>query len=106
MTLQNWTILKCLQLGGVSLGVLAQQDEVAGVGNEDEAVSLPVAADLGTFGREPSVVARGLDLYDATLGRLALARLSALNLLGGVESEVGVSGALLRQARRRRRLWA
>ena len=85
---------KGLQLGGVSLRVLAQQDEIAGVGDEDEAVSVPVAADLIAFGGEPGVVVRGLDLDHAALGELSLARLSALYLPGGVESEVGVSGAL------------
>ena len=77
------------------MGVLTEQNEVAGVGDEDEAVSIPVAADLITVGGEPSIVVGRLDLYDAALGELSLARLSALDLFGGVEAEVGMSGALL-----------
>ena len=84
-----------LQLCGVSVGVLTKQDEVAGVGDEDEPILLPVAADLIALGGEPSVVVGRLDLDHAALGELALAGLSARNLPGGVESEVGMSGALL-----------
>ena len=77
------------------MGVLAQQNEVAGVGDENEAVALPVFADLFAIGCEPSVVVRGLDLDHAALGELTVSRLSALELLGGVESEIGMSSALL-----------
>ena len=86
-----------LQPGWVARGVLAEQHEVAGVGDEHEAVLAPVAADLVAIGGQPRVVADGLDLDDAALGGLPLARPSTLELARGVESEVGVSRALLCQ---------
>ena len=86
-----------LQLGGPALGVLAQQHEVAGVGHQDQAVTLPVAADLVAVGGEPGIVAGGLDLHHAALRRLALLGLAPLNLAGGVEAEVRVAGPLLGQ---------
>ena len=56
---------------------------------------MPVAADLVAGGGQPSVVAGGLDLDDAALRRLAFAGPAALDLLGGVEAEVGMAGALV-----------
>ena len=82
-----------LELGWVAGGVLAEEDEVAGVGDEDEAVLVPVAADLVAIGGEPCVVGGGFYLDDATFGELAIAGLSALHLPGGVESEVGAARA-------------
>ena len=76
-------------------GVRSEQDEVAGVGDEDEAVAVPVAADLVAGGGQPGVVAGGFDLDDAALRRLAFAGPAALDLLGGVEAEVGMAGALV-----------
>ena len=73
----------------------SEQDEVAGVGYEYEAIAFPVAADLVAGGGQPGVVAGGLDLYDAALRRLAFAGPAALDLLGGVEAEVGMAGALV-----------
>ena len=84
-----------LEPSGVACGVLAQEDEVAGVGDEDEAVPVPVAADLGAAGGEPGVVGGGLDLDHAALGKLALAGPAAPDLLCGVEPEVGVARALV-----------
>ena len=84
-----------LQPGWVARGVLAEQHEVAGVGDEHEAVPGPVAADLGALGGKPRVVAGWFDLDDAALGELPLAGSSPLQLFGCVESEVGMSRALL-----------
>ena len=84
-----------LKPGWVARGVLAEQHEVAGVGDEHEAVPGPVAADLVALGGQPRVVAGGLDLDDAALGELPLARSSPLQLFGCVESEVGMARALL-----------
>ena len=86
-----------LQLGGSAFRVFAQQHEVAGVGNENKAVAVPVAADLTATGGEPGVVVGRLDLYHAALRRLSLLGLSALGLFCGIEAEVGVPRALLGQ---------
>ena len=88
------------QTDGPASGVLAHHHEVAGVGDQHLAVTLPVAADLLAFGGEPGVVGYGLDLHHAALGELAAAlRLTAaaLGLARGVESEVGMAGALVGQ---------
>ena len=88
------------QTDGLAAGVLAHHHEVAGVGDQHLAVTLPVAADLLAVGGEPGVVGYGLDLNHAALGELAPALLltaAALGLAGGVESEVGMSGALVGQ---------
>ena len=86
---------ECLEPGRPAGGVRSEQDEVAGVGYEDEAVALPVAADLVAGGGQPGVVAGGLDFDYAALGCLAFAGPAALDLLGGVEAEVGMAGALV-----------
>ena len=57
-----------LQLGGISVGVLAQQHEVAGVGHQHQPVQPSVLADLGAVGGEPGVIGSGLDLHHAALG--------------------------------------
>ena len=85
------------QRGRTALGVLAQQHEVTGVGDQHQVVVLPVPADLGAFGGEPGVVTGGLDLHHSALRRLALLGLPPLHLAGGVEAEVRVAGALLGQ---------
>ena len=63
-----------LQLGGIAVGVLAQQHEVAGVGDQHEAIASPVAAHLRAVGGEPGVGIGGLDLHHAAIGRLHLLR--------------------------------
>ena len=63
-----------LKPGWVARGVPAEEDEVAGVGDEHEAVPGPVAADLGAVGGKPRVVAGWFDLDDTAFGELALAR--------------------------------
>ena len=95
-----------LELGGATLGVLAEEDEVAEVGDEDEAVLRPIAADLVAFGGQPGVVGDGLDLDDAALGELALAGIAAAQLAGGVEAEVGVARALVGELADAVPLWA
>ena len=47
------------QLGRVALGVLAQQDEVPGVGDQHQPVQSPVAADLGAVHGQPGIVMGG-----------------------------------------------
>ena len=86
------------QLGRASaLGVLAQQHEIAGVGGQHQPVTVPVLADLGAVSYEPCVIGNGFDLDHAAFGKLPIALPAPLHLLGGVESEVGMSGPLLRQ---------
>ena len=86
-----------LQLGGPALGILAEQHEVSRVGHQDQPVHLPIAAHLGALGGQPRIIAGGLDLNHAAFGSLPLARLTLLHLLGGVEADVGMPRALLRQ---------
>ena len=93
-----------LQTDGLAAGVLPHHHEVAGVGDQYLAVTLPVAADLLAVGGEPGVVSGGLDLHHAALGELAAAlalllglalTAGALGLARGVESKVGMAGALV-----------
>ena len=86
-----------LQLDRPALGILAQQYEVVGVGDQDQAVALPVAADLVAVGRQPGIVAGGLTSTTAPLRGLAFPKPAPLHLPGGVEAHVGVAGALLGQ---------
>ena len=84
-----------LQFRGHARRVLAEQYEVAGVGDEDEPVFAPIFADLFTGCRQPGVIGDGLDFDHAALRRLALARLAPLNLTRGIETEVRMARALL-----------
>ena len=70
-------------------------DELASVGHKHEPVPVPIVAHLVALGSQPCVVADGLDLDHAALGRLALTPPSTLHLLVGVESEVGMARTLL-----------
>ena len=83
-----------LQLRRLAARVLAEQHEVARIGDQHQAVVIPVLAHLVAVGREPRVVRSGLDLDDTAIGALTLARLALLDLLAGVEPEVGMSGTL------------
>jgi len=80
----------------LALGVAAHQQEVAEVRDEDQAVASPIARDLLAVGREPGVVADGLDLDDSALGELAFKRAGfaeGLVLVRGVEAVVGMPRA-------------
>ncbi len=88
---------KRFQLLGPALRVLAHEHEVPVVGHQHQAVAGPIAADLTAVGGEPGVVIGGFDLHHAAFGNLALARLAALHLPGGVEAEVGMARALVGQ---------
>ena len=80
------------QLGRAALRVLAQQHEVAGIGDQHQPVTVPVATHLVAIRGQPGVVADGFDLDHAAFGKLPIALPAPLHLLGGVESEVGMSG--------------
>ena len=80
-----------LQLCGPARFILAEQDEVSGVGDQDEPVLVPVLAYLIAFGCQPSVVTNGLDFNHTTFRCLAFPRFSLLHLLCSVEAKVGVS---------------
>ena len=84
-----------LQLYGVALRVLSHQHKVAGVGDQHEPVTTPVAAHLVAVRRQPGVVPGGLDLHNAAFGDLPGAGLSLLHLPSRVEAEVRVARALL-----------
>ena len=86
-----------LQLGGLAMRVLAQQHEVAGVGDQRQPVAFPVAAHLGGVGGWPGVIGGRFDLHHAALRRLALLGPPGLHLPGGIEAEVGMPRPLLRQ---------
>ena len=86
-----------LQSDGVAGGVLSDQHEVAGVGDQHEPVPAPVAGHLVAGRGQPRVVVRRLDLHDAALRGLPLAPPATLQLSGGVEAEVGMARALLRE---------
>ena len=80
-----------------AVGVLAHQHEVAGVGDQNQAIAAPVAADLIAIGGEPGVVIGGLDLDNAAFGDLPFAHSAALHLPGGVEAQVGMARAVVGQ---------
>lgn len=55
---------------GFAGGILADEDEVAIVGDENLAVLAPIAADLFAIGGEPRVVGCGFDFNDPASGIL------------------------------------
>ena len=75
--------------------VFADQHEVSQVGYQHQPVAVPVAAYLIARRRQPGVVFGRLDLDHAALRRLPFARPALLDLLGGVQPEVGVPRALV-----------
>ena len=83
------------QLGGPALRIFAEEDEVSGVGDQYQAILVPILTDLIALGCQPCVVVGGLDLHDTAFGELSLTRTALLNLSGGVESEVGMACALV-----------
>ena len=93
------------QLGGAALRVLAEQHEVAGVGDQHQSVAVPVAAHLVTIRSQPGVAADGFDLDHAAFGKLPLALPAALHLLGGIEAEVGMTCALMSELADAENLW-
>ena len=93
------------QLSRAALRVLAQQHEVAHVGDQHQLVTVPVAAHLVAIRGQPGIVADGFDLDHAAFGKLPLALPASLHLLGGIESEVGMSGPLLCQLADAENLW-
>jgi hypothetical protein len=78
--------------GSAALRLLADDEEIAQVGDDDEAVGLEVFGDLLRLGLQPGVVRDGLHLYHAALGHLPLPRRAALELAGGEQAEIRVSG--------------
>ena len=79
----------------LTLRVLAQQHEVAGVGDQNETIQPPILADLGAAGGEPGVVASRLDLHHPTIRDLPLLGLALRYLPGGVDAEVRMPHSLL-----------
>ena len=84
-----------LQLGGIAIGVLPNQHEVPGVGDQHQPVLVPVLAHLSAFCRQPGVVLGRLDLDDTAFRALPLTRRSLLHLLGCVEADVWMTCALI-----------
>ena len=90
---------KGLHLGCFACGILAQQHEIVGVGDQHQPIQAPVLADLVAIGGEPRVIAGRLDLHDPALRKRPLPplELSLGHLLRGVQAEIGMVGALLGQ---------
>jgi len=80
-----------LQLGGLPLGVLSDEDEVAQVAHEHLAVLPPVSGDLLAVGCDPGVLPRPLHLDHATARDHARQRVRCplLQLLLGEETSIG-----------------
>ena len=82
------------QLDGLAGRVLADDEEVAIVRDENEPVFSPIAADLLALGGDPSVVRSWLDLDDAA-GRVLRQRfffgLALFELIFGEEPAVGAA---------------
>ena len=74
-----------LQLDGLAVSVLPQEDKVPGVGDQDQPVVVPVLADLDASRGEPGIVADRFDLHHTAFRGLALLDLALLELVGGVE---------------------
>ena len=75
--------------------ILAEQNEVSGVGDQDEPVLVPVLAYLIAFGCQPCVVTNGLNFQHSAFRELSLAVFAFLDLSCSVESEVGMTSTLL-----------
>ena len=86
-----------LQLDGPARSILAQEDEVPGIGHQHQPVAVPVPAHLPALRRQPGVGGGGLDLDDSAFGKLPFPRLSPLDLLRAVKAKVGMPRTLLRQ---------
>ena len=76
--------------------VFAYEHEATSIGHQHLPVTLPVACHLVARGGQPSVVGDGLNLDDSALGLLSGLRLALLHLLGRVQTEVGMTNALIR----------
>ena len=81
------------RLPGPAVRFLADDEEIAQVGDDHEPVGLEILGDLMRLRRQPGVVRNRLHFDHATLGHLALARRAALELAGGEQSEIRVAGA-------------
>ena len=77
--------------------ILAHQHEVARIGDQDETVAFPIAADLGGYCGQPRIIAGGFDFDDTAFGDLSFFRLALLHLLGRIQPEVGMSRPLGRK---------
>ncbi len=84
---------EALKTGRPPRSILADQQEVAVVRHQNQAIEVPVFADLFGLRGQPGLVGEWLDLDDAALGFLPLLRLAPLALGHGEQSEVGVAGA-------------
>ena len=84
--------------GSFPAGVVRDdQGEGAQIGHQDQIVAAPVAGHLLASRRAACVFTGRLHLHDAPFRRLPLPRAAALHLMGGVEAEVGMPGALVGQ---------
>ena len=73
------------------------QRKGAQVGHQNQIVAAAVAHHLLANRRAAGVFTGRLHLHDAAFRRLPLPRAAALHLMGGVEAEVGMAGALVGQ---------
>ncbi len=75
--------------------IQADEAELAQVRGQHQAIASPIASHLLAHRPRPQVLVRRLDLDDTALRGLSLARAAALDLLRGVEPEVGMARALI-----------
>jgi hypothetical protein len=97
--------LEGFELGRTPRPILAHQYEVACVRHQHLSVAPPIAAHLIGAGCEPSIIADGLHLNHATLGRLPGTRLAPLYLPRRIKSEVGVAHTLVGQLTNAEHFW-
>ncbi len=90
---------KGFELGRATAGVVADQQEIAIVGDENQTVAIEVLADLPRFRRQPGVVADRFDFDDTPLRHRTGSRLASLALVRRIETEVGMAGALVGELR-------
>ena len=60
-----------LQLDGFSIVILTYEHKVPVIGDQHLPVFVPILGYLATVGSNPGVIARGFDLDDTLVGRLA-----------------------------------
>ena len=84
---------EALALACTAVRLLADDEEIAQVGDDHQPVGLEILGDLIRPRLQPGVVRDRLHLDDAPLGHLALAGRALLELAGGEQPEIRMPGA-------------
>ncbi len=85
--------------------ILAKNQEVAKIGDDDESVCTPILADLLRTGRNPGVIFDAFHFNDAPFGRLSLAWLAPLHLIRDIQAEVRLPCARVAQVGQAKNFW-